>query len=257
MKAFTFFCLLFTCCACQQNLMEQKLSPLESDSVLKNAPLSDLVEVLQIDLNLDGMDDSIYLQSPPVIGDPGQFEKIRIQLSNGADFEFSNTEYWDWIDSTATKGLKNQLPSQRIFCLKQNQAYHLLLFGYPYGCCYPRLSLISHKGDSLYLAYDQDFNIEAISDLNKDGILDIIGRENFYEFYGELDSLHADIGSYAPFKVISLKEEGPQLNKALSKSYNQEHYVYLGLEPDPNIPIAYPKKGFDFKPFIFIEYLDN
>ncbi|QNR25209.1 hypothetical protein [Croceimicrobium hydrocarbonivorans] len=247
--------LLLVACNTKTNIDESTKT--KNENFLEQAERTDFIEKLSIDLNLDGLDDSIYLQSPPVIGDPGQFEKIRIQLSNGADFEFSNTEYWDWIDSTATKGLKNQLPSQRIFCLKQNQDHHLLLFGYPYGCCYPRLSLISLKGDSLYLAYDQDFNIEAISDLNKDGILDIIGRENFYEIYGELDSLNANIGSYAPFKVISLKEEGPQLNEALSKSYNQEHYVYLGLEPDPNMPIAYPKKGFDFRPFIFIEYLKD
>lgn len=251
------FCLLLTCLACQQNLAEQEVSPFESDRILKNDSLSALVETLHFDLNMDGLADSIYLQNPPAIGDPGQFEKIKIQLSNGVHFEFSNTEYWDWIDSTATNGLKNQLPSQRIFYLKQNQDYHLLLFGYPYGCCYPRFSLISFKGDSLYLAYDKEFNIETISDLKEDGILDIIGRESFYEVYGEVDSLHADIGSYAPYKIISLKEEGPQLNKALSKSYNQEHYVYLGLEPDSNMPIAYPKKGFDFKPFIFIEYLEK
>jgi len=255
MKPWTIL-LLFLICACNQAVKQEPHLKQEQTIDLDQDRSAMVIESISYDLNSDGEADKIMLKNPPVEGDPGEFETIEIELSNGMTFKHSFREVWDSIAEYAVEGLSNTLKSDRVFCLKQNGQNFLFLFGFQYGCCTRQLTIITIADDKPKQIFDQEFELSQIIDLDGDGTLDIIGRGNHIELYSEADSLHAYIGTYSPFKIFSLSSKAT-LREGLSKKYNEEHYVYAGLESSANIEIAYPKKDFDFKPFIIGDSISN
>lgn len=81
----------------------------------------------------------------------------------------------------------------------------------------------------------------SLTDLDKDGKTDFIFT-NILEYEDEIDSLNAHLGYYSPFYVYTIGE-GFDLNKTLTKQYNERNYVFAGYEADEKIKVIYPRNG--------------
>ncbi len=90
-------------------------------------------ETIPFDFDIHGKIDTILLKNLPFIEDPGEFESIKIELSNGQTFKQASKEVWDSVDISATKGLINNLRSDRVICLIQNIQNFIFVFSHSYA----------------------------------------------------------------------------------------------------------------------------
>ena len=81
----------------------------------------------------------------------------------------------------------------------------------------------------------------GLADLDQDGYLDFVYKQSG-EILETLDSQQADIGTYQPYFVYTINN-GWQFNPALTKTYNEEHYVYAGLKNKDKVRVLYPRNG--------------
>ena len=206
---------------------------------------SDFVETIICDLNQDTINDSIVLSG--FNSDKDAFKTITIVPGGSSSKTFNASSQWTKVDPDFLSKNKNQVQSENIFLSGKNGASFILLFGTLDGSGYrEEFSIIRIKDAKATMILDdrQENDIEIpveINDLDQDGKTDFVWTR-LRETIQEVDSLDADIGSYTPFYVYTLSEDF-QLNPALTRQYNELHYVWAGFDSTGNYQVIYPHNG--------------
>lgn len=201
---------------------------------------------LVTDLNNDGRLDTLVLGSS--LTDTTSFNKITISITGFDKQTFKAKNEWTNIDSTFLKTNKNAIESRKLFLLKAKDHSIILLFGDIDGAGYREdFSIINIKDNKSTLIFDRtekDIDIEmpiSLSDLDNDGKTEFVFR-NLFEYYDQVDSLNADIGTYSPYLVYTLDNDFI-LNKPLTKKYNEDNFVFAGYQYSEKIKILFPRDG--------------
>ncbi|WP_258097891.1 hypothetical protein [Marinoscillum pacificum] len=140
------------------------------------------VETQIVDLNEDGKDDKITLFIIENWGDPGNFQKIRVELSGEEPYEFSN--YGGWVTFNDNYSIseeivaKNQLESQNILLLNATPNSKLIvLFGWVYAS-EPGLVTIIDPLERRIL-FNKQWDLQQVTDIDSDGFLELHGKSVF------------------------------------------------------------------------------
>ncbi len=204
------------------------------------------VETVIADLDNDQILDTIRLSEEPEY-DPGEFRELTIEFSKLGHFQTNANEVWDSISPQFAKRYTNAVKSSRIFVAKKPEGTFILLFGYPYPSERCELSVVSIVDGKVQMQQISKFKeAEEFTNFDGDGTTELIGRNN-YEVSEVNDDLDADLGTYAPFYVLSYVKNGKsgafQLDSKLTEEYNQKNYVWKGMNYDENIKVWYPRNG--------------
>ncbi|XOV93189.1 MAG: hypothetical protein ACFHWX_00475 [Bacteroidota bacterium] len=136
------------------------------------------VETQTVDLNNDGKTDKITLYIIDNWGDPGNFHKIRLELSGKEPFELSN--YSGWVTFNENYSIpediedKNQLSSNNILLLNATPTTKLILiFGWIYASGPGLMTIIDPANQKIL--FNKNWRLRDIIDSNSDGNLELLG----------------------------------------------------------------------------------
>ncbi|WP_199141723.1 hypothetical protein [Pedobacter sp. ASV12] len=243
-----FICLtLFFSCQ-QKPIVVLPLSQVDKEKKLNKTPRNQsplqIIETIVDDLNNDGKTDSILVFATD---STNGFDKVVVKIAGVPSSSFQKADGYGTISESFLKSNQNSIKSNRIFVYRSYEKCIIMLFSRVYEGGYDGPTLISIEKNTVRIDVPKDIEIPIrISDLNKDGIVDLIGR-NWGETESQVDSLDADIVSYQPFYVYSLSDSC-KINLKLTEQYNKEHYVWAGLENTQNVRVLYPRNGGKPKP---------
>jgi len=205
-----------------------------------------VIRTLTADLNNDGKNDTINLISS--LEGRNDFNRISISLTGLGKSVFNARSYWTVVDSDFRIANKNLINTKLLFARKTVKHTVILLFGESSGAGYrDEFSILNIENNRVTMPFDDPgtdgLDIElvtALTDLKHDGRLDFV-----YRNLGELDkqvtkgNVPGFTGSYHPFFVYAV-DDRCKLDTLLTKAYNEEHYVYAGLNFSEEIEIFYP-----------------
>lgn len=140
------------------------------------------VETQTVDLNNDGKNDKITLFIIENWGDPGNFQKIRVELSGEEPYEFSN--YSGWVTFNENYSISediaanNQLESNNILLLNATPNSKLiLLFGWVYASDPGLVTIIDPTNRTIL--FNKPWDLQQITDANSDNFLELNGTSVF------------------------------------------------------------------------------
>jgi hypothetical protein len=209
------------------------------------------IRTLLVDLNNDKKTDTITLISS--LKDRNSFNRISISLSGFKKKVFNARDYWTTVDSDFFVANKNAIHTKLLFLKKTDKHSVILLFGEIDGAGYRgEFSIINIEDNNVKMVFDHaDDNIDVeipckLFDLEKNGRLCFV-YTTLHEYDGFSSQLNKDkgmpdIGSYTPYLVYPVTDSC-RLDKALSKKYMEEHYVFAGFQYSEKINILYPRDG--------------
>lgn len=190
------------------------------------------VESVSFDLDNDGKSDSIVLSIPEHWDEFIEFKQMDVSFANGRHATFKDFDGVSVATGCFHKNLVRQLDdvnllkSRRLVLMNEKKSRLLFVFGY----CYPTSQDIDvyriDKAGITSILHRSSFWPEKIEDIDKDGVLDVIGRTCVPDVTG----LQGDYGTYSPYQAISLGS-APAINEEMTKAYNLKHYYgYIGPE---------------------------
>jgi len=203
-----------------------------------------LTRTLVADLNNDKRPDTIRLFS--TLDDWNSFNKISISLTGYGKTVFKARDYWTELDSEFLVANKNAIHTKLLFFKKTNIHSVILLFGEIDGAGYRgEFSIINIENNRMKMVFDP-FNDEngepdiewpaTLTDLNHDGRLDFVYKD-MGELYEPVKG--GEVGTYVPYFVYPVFDIC-KVDTPLTKSYNEQYYVYAGLDFKKRIEIFYP-----------------
>jgi len=205
------------------------------------------IRTILTDINNDNKPDTIILSSS--LPEKSSFNRITISISGFKKQIFHAKDSWTTVDKWFLDSNKNAVNTNLLFFKKTDTHSVILLFGVLYGAGERgEFSIINIENNNIQMVfdhYDDTIDVEVPSkliDLENNGRLCFI-YTTFHEFDGYSSKLNEDkgmpdIGSYAPYFVHPVDSDC-NLNKALSKKYMEDHYVFAGFKYDEKIRILY------------------
>ncbi len=185
-----------------------------------------LVETILFDADLDGQIDTVRLFRPPDWADPGDYHFISIRLASKHHFSLGYKGGWSSLmnesDSTVFPTLRKLtvVQSQNIFALRIDSASTaVLLFGVQYASSPGQLTVLKVLRDTVRIVYRDDISISSITDVDGDGVPDLIGAQ--YIEAWEADSVRYE--TYNPYEIVSLASFR-SVDQSIVNRYNDEHY---------------------------------
>ncbi len=185
-----------------------------------------LVETILFDADLDGQIDTVRLFRPPDWADPGDYHFISIRLVSKHHFSLGYKGGWSSLmnesDSTVFPTLRKLtvVQSQNIFALRIDSASTaVLLFGVQYASSPGQLTVLKVLRDTVRIVYRDDISISSITDVDGDGVPDLIGAQ--YIEAWEADSVRYE--TYNPYEIVSLASFR-SVDQSIVNRYNDEHY---------------------------------
>ena len=148
------------------------------------------VEKHVVDLNKDGVDDSIILENIKDNTDPGDFTLLTISITNGENLELFNID--GWINTELVSEFipnfneKNLIDSKYITIKEASNELTLLFFkGYHYASNPGILTIVGIFKNKPVLIFNQEVNVFKFDDLNNDNIKDLVTIGCYKQFYTE------------------------------------------------------------------------
>lgn len=106
------------------------------------------------------------------------------------------------------------------------------LFGWAYASDPGQLTLVGFDSTGYpRLLFREEFELADVTDLDRDGAPEIVGRPSIPQAYGKCSA------TYDPFAVYRLAAGKPRYDLALSKTYNEAHYVWAGPKMSEKIEV--------------------
>lgn len=213
---------------------------------LKTAPKSPAFRYYILDLNDDGMLDTIALRLLP--SDTNHYTAVTIgikgygrQSFRVADTARPWTDFDDWFaDSSA-----NAIHTRRFFLRKGASNAVLLLFGNIDETSvregFTIIKIQHNRARQVLDQITQNLDIENVlflRDLDNDGRFELICNHTF-EFDGSPDTIGGLVGPYNPSYVYTIDDTCFR-NKPLMRQYNQENYLFAGYAFSNSIKVFYP-----------------
>jgi len=204
-------------------------------------------KTFHVDLNNDNIIDTIILSSSLPGNSP--FNRISILMSGAKRTIFNAKDEWAEIQPEFLKSNKNLIASKNIFINKTKLHSVIIVSGGTDGAGYGgEFSIINIENNHIKMVFDHgsDESVDNINvdveipvkliDLTNNGRLSFI-YTGYHEVYKQVKG--GMIGTYVPFYVFTVDDDC-RYSQALSKTYNQEHYVYVGSNHQGQIEIFYP-----------------
>ncbi|MBI9059667.1 MAG: hypothetical protein JEZ01_18025 [Labilibaculum sp.] len=223
--------------SCNSNSRNTESSKSTQKKIKYDLSKDQIIDLITFDLNNDSISDTIYFLNQPK-NDPGRFTKLFVSVTNKDTLSLTNIEAWDTVNFNSA----NHTNSNLIYINKNANSTHLILCGFQYSCCPKKLTIIGITKNKINPIYHKDFDVSDIVDINKDGNIEIIGRNSFVSFYDFDKKSNSEIGTYVPIEVYSLFPNKLLISYELTKKYNQDNYVFAGFEYSETIKVGYPKK---------------
>lgn len=227
-----FIVLIIACCSCSNLKSQEKFKMIED--LKSGSTFFDRI-VLSKDSNLIA----------------GSFDSVTFFKNKKAIFSLKNT---DGYDSAADvfKGIKNISSSQFVSIANKDNTYLISLFGFQYGCCPRRLSLVTIDDSGFNKIFDEDFDVTSIEKIEKDFFL--FGRKSFGQCLTTIDSLEVNICGHSPLLIYKIGKL-VELDTIKTKEWNESNYVFRGFVADYDIWIASPswKSKRKTTPYVFKE----
>ena len=140
------------------------------------------VETQSIDLNGDGKSDQLNFYVIENWGDPGNFQKIEILITEGESYEFFN--YGGWVTFNQNYSVpqqvsdQNTLNSENILLVDATPTSKLIIiFGWVYASEPGLVTIINPiTGDILF---NKEWDLQSMSDTNSDRKLELRGSSAF------------------------------------------------------------------------------
>jgi hypothetical protein len=213
------------------------------------------VETIIALLNSDTVLDTISLSSSfDGFLEAYKFDKLTIHLSGSKNI-FIARKFWTQIDTDFLKTNKNLLSSSRIFSKKNGEQTVILLFGKLYGAGgrneFSIINIMDNKAKMVFDRLGNETNVGlpiTLADLDSNGTLDFVYthfRESIPIFKTDLPPgdhkawENGTFSMYCPFWVHTV-DSACSLNKKLTVSYNERHYVFAGFEHSSKIAVYKP-----------------
>jgi hypothetical protein len=191
---------------------------------------------------------TFIVESP---GEDADGARLRIKVPGKRDFVLSLpggvvTTSDGWLDKKLSA--ENLLKSDYLYLtprLKNGEGMPMLVvFGWAYGSAPGSLRVLSldKTGYPVGVFRDANFQLTSLTDLDGDGIAEIIGKHSYSELSGE------NISTYDPYSVYRLpraREGKATYSLAMSKRYNLRHYYgWAGRGYREDVLVAlHPPKG--------------
>jgi len=106
------------------------------------------------------------------------------------------------------------------------------LFGWAYASDPGQLTLVGFDSTGYpRLLFREEFDLADVTDLDGDGTPEIVGKPSLSEHTGECTT------TYDPFAVYRLSAGKARYDLALSKKYNEAHYVWAGPKMSEKIEV--------------------
>jgi len=205
-------------------------------------------QTFYIDLNNDGKIDTIILSSS--LPDKASFNRIIIAMSGARKKIFKAKDHWEEINQEFLTSNKNLVKSKNIF-IKKTKIHTVIIIsagtdGAGYG---GEFSIINIENDNIKMVFDYGFGDKADSlDVDIEIPSRLVDLENndrlcfVYRDYGEVYKtvIGGQIGTYNPFYVFWVGDDY-RYSGALSKTYNEQHYIYVPPKYHRQIEIFYPE----------------
>jgi len=194
------------------------------------------LEKITTDLNGDNRLDTITCMSPPD-GDPGQFRKIVISLSGSGQQIFSAKDVWDFVDTVFANRNANAVSSDKVFVFKNQKQSLILLFGFVYGSGRDEFSIIQIRNNKAKMIFDDKLEIPLkIYASANDNTVELLGR-----CFGEYVSDSTE--TYHPYSIYTIAGDSCYLNRSLTQKYNEENYVWAGMDYNASVIVSRPLNG--------------
>ncbi|QKJ30234.1 hypothetical protein HQ865_10815 [Mucilaginibacter mali] len=205
------------------------------------------LKTFYIDINNDSKTDTIILSSSI----PGKtaFNQIAILMSGAKRTFFKAKDQWAEIQPEFLTANKSLVASKNIFIKKTKLHSVIILSGGTDGAGYGgEFSIINIENNNIKMVFDYSSGESAGSisvdveipikliDLEKNDRLCFVYSE-YGEFYKSVNG--GQIGTYHPFFVFTVDDDC-RYSEALSKTYNEKHYVYVDPKHMGKIEIFYP-----------------
>ena len=108
----------------------------------------------------------------------------------------------------------------------------LAIFGYGYASNPDELTLVGFDSTGYPgVLFRQDFDLVALTDLDHDGVSELIGRASLSQGYGKCSS------TYDPYSVYRFTTTMLRYDRRLSRQYNEAHYVWAGPKTSETIEV--------------------
>jgi hypothetical protein len=198
-------------------------------------------------LNNDNQIDTIILSSS--LPDKKSFNRISILMSGAKKAVFNAKDEWWEIQPDFLTSNKSLVQSKNIFIKKTDIHTVVILSGGTDGAGYGgEFSIINIENNSINMVFDHgsdemvghisvDVEIPArLTDLENNGRLCFV-YTGYHEMYKKAKGGY--IGTYYPFYVFIVAEDC-RYSEALSKTYNEQHYVYVDPKRKGQIEVFYP-----------------
>ncbi len=205
-------------------------------------------QTFYIDLNNDGKIDTIILSSS--LPDNTSFNRIAISMSGVKKKIFKAKDHWAEINQEFLTSNKNLVKSKNIF-IKKTKIHTVIIIsagtdGAGYG---GEFSIINIENDNIKMVFDHGFGDKADDSIDVDieiptKLVDLENNSRLcfvYRDYGEVYKTvkGGHIGTYNPFYVFRVGDDY-RYSEALSKTYNEQHYIYVHPKYHRQIEIFYP-----------------
>jgi hypothetical protein len=212
------------------------------------------IRTIFTDINNDNKTDTIILSSS--LPEQSSFNRITISISGFKKQTFYAKDSWTTVDKWFLDSNRNTVNSKFLFLKKTDKHAVILLFGILDGAGYRgEFSIINIENNNIRMVFDHTengiYDVEVPSkliDLEANGRLCFI-YTGLHEFDGYDANLNGDIGSYTPYFVFAVNDTC-ELNKPLTKKYNEDNYVFAGFNYSEKIRILYPRNKMK-KPSIY------
>ncbi|HEY4325932.1 MAG TPA: hypothetical protein VGN20_18225 [Mucilaginibacter sp.] len=200
-----------------------------------------------IDLNNDNKIDTIILSSS--LPDKTSFNRISISMSGTKTTTFTAKDHWVEIDTEFLASNKNLVKSKNIFIKKTKIHTAIIIFGVLGPAGYrEEFSIINIENNNIKMVFDHGFGDHTDSiDVDIEipaKLIDLENNDRLCFVYSDYKELYKSvsggyIGTYAPFYVFPVTDDYKD-NEALSKTYNEKHYIYVDSKHQGKIEIFYP-----------------
>lgn len=193
------------------------------------------------------------LEIPEGYDDPGDFIRIHIQPKGRAEFVLNNDDGWveysdpKYPDVYGKLKEHNLVQSKYVLILpyskKPDERPLVFLRSWGYASSPERVHIIgSQPSGDPFLLFNQEFFLVDFTDVDGDGVNEIVGKPCLGEGVGSIGS-HA--GTYSPYQVYKIETpivKTAVLSASLTEQYTRQMYDgYAGPECSDEYATIHPK----------------
>lgn len=205
-------------------------------------PLGKPVERFRLDLDGDGIPDSLIITAAGDSDDPGIYAQLEVVLARGG--RHAIRERWDPPDESF-RGIGNLVRSHAVFVGRFARAGTLIFLAGPqYGCCNQSLEVYRVTPEGLARYYEeQEWGFSEPLRSSPDKVGHIAGFRGLSEIAGSGYVGAVRSATYKPYVVVMLEETARVDTVASARLTRQHDGGFAGLESPKDVWVVTLRDG--------------